>query len=100
MSLFFEHVHLHGGPAPVRQYLPELIDLVLSGQVHPGQVFDLTLPSARSPRATAPWTSGEPSRRCSYPETRPGAMISAATSGAIHLVQTADSHVFQEALAS
>jgi hypothetical protein len=84
----------------VRQYLPELIDLVLSGQVHPGQVFDLTLPSARSPRATAPWTSGEPSRRCSYPETRPGAMISAATSGAIHLVQTADSYVLQEALAS
>ena len=43
-ELFFEHVHLHGGPAPVRQYLPELIDLVWKGSVNPGKVFDLTLP--------------------------------------------------------
>ncbi|WP_348675187.1 zinc-dependent alcohol dehydrogenase family protein [uncultured Abyssibacter sp.] len=43
-QLFFEHVHLHGGPAPVRQYLPELIDLVLDGAINPGKVFDLTLP--------------------------------------------------------
>jgi threonine dehydrogenase-like Zn-dependent dehydrogenase len=42
--LFFTHVHLHGGPAPVRRYLPELIDLVLSGKINPGKVFDLTLP--------------------------------------------------------
>src|SRR3712207_288597 len=28
MDLFFSHVHLHGGPAPVRQYLPKLIDLI------------------------------------------------------------------------
>src|SRR5260370_408230 len=27
-QLFFSHVHLHGGPAPVRRYLPEMIDLV------------------------------------------------------------------------
>ncbi|MGY3454317.1 zinc-dependent alcohol dehydrogenase family protein [Bradyrhizobium sp. USDA 4353] len=43
-ELFFEHVHLHGGPAPVRKYLPKLIDLVMSGAIHPGKVFDLTLP--------------------------------------------------------
>jgi threonine dehydrogenase-like Zn-dependent dehydrogenase len=43
-ALFFSHVHLHGGPAPVRRYLPDLIDLVLSGTVDPGKVFDLTLP--------------------------------------------------------
>jgi threonine dehydrogenase-like Zn-dependent dehydrogenase len=43
-ELFFTHVHLHGGPAPVRRYLPELIDLVLSGKIEPGKVFDLTLP--------------------------------------------------------
>jgi threonine dehydrogenase-like Zn-dependent dehydrogenase len=43
-SLFFTHVHLHGGPAPVRRYLPELIDLVLQRTVDPGKVFDLTLP--------------------------------------------------------
>jgi threonine dehydrogenase-like Zn-dependent dehydrogenase len=42
--LFFSHVHLHGGPAPVRRYLPELIDLVLRGEIDPGKVFDLTLP--------------------------------------------------------
>ncbi|HYA68575.1 MAG TPA: zinc-dependent alcohol dehydrogenase family protein [Acidimicrobiales bacterium] len=43
-ALFFAHVHLHGGPAPVRRYLPELIDLVWSRKIEPGKVFDLTLP--------------------------------------------------------
>jgi threonine dehydrogenase-like Zn-dependent dehydrogenase len=43
-ELFFAHVHLHGGPAPVRRYLPELIDLVLNERINPGKVFDLTLP--------------------------------------------------------
>jgi len=43
-DLFFAHVHLHGGPAPVRRYLPKLIDLVWSGKINPGKVFDLTLP--------------------------------------------------------
>jgi len=42
--LFFSHVHLHGGPAPVRRYLPQLIELVLDGTIEPGKVFDLTLP--------------------------------------------------------
>jgi len=43
-DLFFRHVRLHGGPAPVRRYLPELIDLVWNGRINPGKVFDLTLP--------------------------------------------------------
>ncbi len=43
-ELFFAEVHLLGGPAPVRRYLPELIDLVWKRQVNPGKVFDLTLP--------------------------------------------------------
>ena len=43
-ALFYTHVHLHGGPAPVRRYLPELIELVLNGKINPGKVFDLTLP--------------------------------------------------------
>lgn len=43
-ELFHTHVHLHGGPAPVRRYLPELVDLVWNGKVNPGRVFDLTLP--------------------------------------------------------
>ena len=43
-GLFFTHVHLHGGPAPVRRFLPELINLVWNGKINPGKVFDLTLP--------------------------------------------------------
>ncbi|MCB9878987.1 MAG: zinc-dependent alcohol dehydrogenase family protein [Planctomycetes bacterium] len=43
-ELFFSHVHLHGGPAPVRRYLPDLIQLVLDGAIDPGKVFDLVLP--------------------------------------------------------
>jgi threonine dehydrogenase-like Zn-dependent dehydrogenase len=43
-GLFYAHVHLHGGPAPVRRYLPHLIDLVLNGKIDPGKVFDLVLP--------------------------------------------------------
>ena len=43
-ELFYTHIHLHGGPAPVRRFLPELIDLVWNGKINPGKVFDLTLP--------------------------------------------------------
>jgi threonine dehydrogenase-like Zn-dependent dehydrogenase len=43
-ELFFSLVHLHGGPAPVRQYLPQLIDLIWTRQIDPGKVFDLELP--------------------------------------------------------
>ena len=43
-GLFFTHVRLHGGPAPVRRFLPELIDLVWNRKINPGKVFDLTLP--------------------------------------------------------
>jgi threonine dehydrogenase-like Zn-dependent dehydrogenase len=43
-ELFFAHIHLHGGPAPVRRFLPELIDLVWNKKINPGKVFDLTLP--------------------------------------------------------
>jgi threonine dehydrogenase-like Zn-dependent dehydrogenase len=43
-ELFFSHVHLHGGPAPVRRYLPKLIDLVWERKIDAGKVFDLSLP--------------------------------------------------------
>jgi threonine dehydrogenase-like Zn-dependent dehydrogenase len=43
-DLFFRHVRLFGGPAPVRRYLPQLIDLVLAGTINPVKVFDLALP--------------------------------------------------------
>ena len=43
-GLFFAEVHLHGGPAPVRRFLPKLIQLIWDGAIDPGVVFDLTLP--------------------------------------------------------
>lgn len=44
LELFFSGVHLHGGPAPVRAYLPHLVELIMSDRIDPGAVFDLTLP--------------------------------------------------------
>ena len=44
VELFFSHVGLRGGPAPVRAYVPDLVDRVLAGRINPGRVFDLTLP--------------------------------------------------------
>ncbi len=43
-GLFFAHVHLHGGPAPVRRFLPDLINLIWNRKINLGKVFDLTLP--------------------------------------------------------
>ena len=43
-QLFRSGVHLHGGPAPVRRFLPDLIDLIWRRDIDPGKVFDLTLP--------------------------------------------------------
>lgn len=43
-ELFYAEVHLHGGPAPVRRFLPDLIDRIWNRQINPGKVFDLTLP--------------------------------------------------------
>jgi threonine dehydrogenase-like Zn-dependent dehydrogenase len=43
VDMFYRHVHWSGGPAPVRQYLPELIDLVLDRRIDPARVFDLEL---------------------------------------------------------
>jgi threonine dehydrogenase-like Zn-dependent dehydrogenase len=43
-ELFFSHVHLHGGPAPVRRFLPDLMDRIWNRRIRPGRVFDLELP--------------------------------------------------------
>ncbi len=43
-DIFMTHVHVHGGPAPVRRFLPELIDLIWRREIDPGKVFDLDLP--------------------------------------------------------
>lgn len=53
LELFFSHVHLHGGPAPVRAYLPELIDRIMNRQIQPGKVFDLELPFDQAAEAYA-----------------------------------------------
>ena len=49
-ELFFSEVHLHGGPAPVRRFLPDLIDRIWRREIDPGKVFDLTLPLERGRR--------------------------------------------------
>ncbi len=43
-DIFMTHVHVHGGPAPVRRFLPELIELIWDRRIDPGKVFDLQLP--------------------------------------------------------
>ncbi|WP_374976818.1 zinc-dependent alcohol dehydrogenase family protein [Microbacterium trichothecenolyticum] len=48
LELFFSGVHLHGGPAPVRRFLPELIQLIWDRRIDPGKVFDLSLPLAEA----------------------------------------------------
>ena len=63
-EFFFSDVHLHGCPAPVRRFLPELIDLIWSRKINPGKVFDLTLPLERVAEATARWMNAVRSRRC------------------------------------
>ncbi|MGI5347402.1 zinc-dependent alcohol dehydrogenase family protein [Streptomyces sp. CA-250714] len=50
-ELFFSQVHVLGGPAPVRRFLPELIDLIWQRKINPGKVFDLTLPLDRAAEA-------------------------------------------------
>lgn len=49
IQLFFAGIHTLGGPAPVRRYLPELIQLILDRKIDPGKVFDLTLPLDKTP---------------------------------------------------
>jgi threonine dehydrogenase-like Zn-dependent dehydrogenase len=44
LELFYSEVHLLGGPAPVRRFLPDLIDLIWNRKIDPGKVFDLRLP--------------------------------------------------------
>jgi threonine dehydrogenase-like Zn-dependent dehydrogenase len=43
-DMFFSHTHLHGGPAPLRRFLPELMALIAEGVIDPGKVFDLSVP--------------------------------------------------------
>src|SRR5829696_3529572 len=44
IELFFAGIHTLGGPAPVRRFLPDLIQLIWDREIDPGKVFDLELP--------------------------------------------------------
>ena len=47
-DLFMAGIHLHGGPAPVRRFLPDLVQRIWDREIDPGRVFDRTLPLARA----------------------------------------------------
>ena len=50
-EFFYSHVHLHGGPAPVCRFLPDLIQRIWERRIEPGKVFDLALPLAQAAEA-------------------------------------------------
>ncbi|WKD59866.1 zinc-binding dehydrogenase [Corynebacterium caspium] len=50
LDLFMSNIHLSGGAAPVRRYLPELIALIMDNQIDPGRVFDAEVPLAEVAR--------------------------------------------------
>ena len=63
MDLFMSLVHLHGGPAPVRRFLPE--HLRAHRRTAPSSPARSSTSRSRSktpPRATGPWTSAARSR--------------------------------------
>jgi threonine dehydrogenase-like Zn-dependent dehydrogenase len=39
-TMFFRNIGLRGGAAPVRTYIPELLDDVLQDRINPGRIFD------------------------------------------------------------
>jgi threonine dehydrogenase-like Zn-dependent dehydrogenase len=63
-ELFFTRVHLYGGPAPVRRYLPELIRLVCERKMNPGKFLIWFFPWTRWRKGTEQWMSAAQSRRC------------------------------------
>ena len=50
-QLFFAEINMLGGPAPVRRFLPDLIDRILKREINPGKVFTLRLPLEEAPEA-------------------------------------------------
>ncbi len=69
-ELFHSHTHLHGGPAPVRRFLPDLIDRIWSQQIDPGKVFDLTLPLDQVAEGYKAMDERRAIRRCWNPDLR------------------------------
>ena len=77
-----ELAQVHGGPAPVRRFLPEPIDLIWNGKIDPGKVCDLELPLDQAADACRGWTSVKRSRCSSAPEVaRATALCGGAGSG-------------------
>ena len=68
MDLFWSLVHLHGGPAPVRRFLPELIDLIWRREIDPGKVFDLDLPLHRAAEGYEAMDQRRAIKACFAPE--------------------------------
>lgn len=62
--MFFAEVHMFGGPAAVRKYLPTMIDLIYRGEINPGAVFDLVLPLEQAAEGYAAWMSVAQQRSC------------------------------------
>lgn len=67
-QLFFSHTHLHGGPAPVRRFLPSSSTSSGAAPSTPARSSTSPSRSTTSPRGTGPWTSDAPSRPCSAPK--------------------------------
>ena len=63
-QLFFSQTGMLGGPAPVRRFLPHLMDLVLERKINPGKVFDLELPLSEVTEGYPPWTSAAQLNPC------------------------------------
>jgi threonine dehydrogenase-like Zn-dependent dehydrogenase len=64
IDLFFADIHLHGGPAPVRRFLPDLIQLIWDRQIDPAESLTSPCHSTKRRRATRQWTNAAPSRCC------------------------------------
>ena len=69
MNLFFATVSLLGGPAPVRRFLPELIELIMTDQIDPASSSTSLSRWRTPPPATGRWTSGAPPK-CYSPSDR------------------------------
>ena len=62
---FIHHLTISMGIAPVRRYLPDLVERILAGTFDPGPVFDRTLPLERVAEGYAAMADRSRSRSCS-----------------------------------
>ena len=69
IELFFAGIHPLGGPAPVRRFLPDLIQLIWDRKIDPGKVFDLTLPLEQAAEGYQAMDERTPPRCCSRYES-------------------------------